>query len=160
MACIPYSWRLTFGCNIGAEQQEQELSRVIDANNEQRSGMHDPVGTERAMVVACCRSVLEPTQVKQVCERTTAIAWQTVVELGVNHRVAFFVRQHLDGLLPPWSVLDGVRRSLSDQLRQQTNWALLLLGPQRQLADNLEQTDIPAVWLKGFALSEQLELNL
>jgi hypothetical protein len=86
----------------------------------------------------------------------SAIAWESVVERAVNHRVAFFLHRHLDTLFPADSIPESVRQSLNDHLRRQTIRALLLLGHQRQLATELDRAGIPAVWLKGLALSEQL----
>src|SRR5579871_6466035 len=104
-----------------------------------------------AMVLACCRGTASADR-----SELAAGAGKSLVELALSHRVVYFVQQHLDSLFPCDVPTDPVRQSLNDHLRQQTFRALLLLGQQRQLAAELEQAGIPAVWLKGLALSEQL----
>jgi hypothetical protein len=55
-----------------------------------------------------------------------------------------------------WSLPEAIRRELQVTCWRETAFAHVLLEIQLRLAAELDRADIPALWLKGLALSEQL----
>src|SRR5437016_4863204 len=97
---------------------------------------------EQAILRACARPSLRPDDAWQIEQASRAVNWDALLHLAQAHAVSYFVHRHLPAIAPPL-----VRERLETQVREQTLFAMTLLGQQFQVAAELERCAVAAVWL-------------
>ncbi|OAI49626.1 hypothetical protein AYO44_06375 [Planctomycetaceae bacterium SCGC AG-212-F19] len=116
----------------------------------------------QAVVLACSRSVLRPADTVSLQRALEGgIGRDQLLHAAGEHAIVYFVSKHFETaaalISPPLlTISSAVRTGLVEAVRQQSFRALALLAQQSRLAGALDHANIPAVWLKGLALAEQL----
>jgi len=118
---------------------------------------------EGVILLACARRELSPEDVGRIA-RAEGVNWDGLADAARTHGIGYFLALHLKGLSVnrtdgrggPVRLPEAFARRLREETRQAAVRALVLLECQLRLAAEFQSQQVPVVWLKGLALSEQL----
>lgn len=120
---------------------------------------HSRLTAAQTILLACARSELTSEYVRRISAAVAeGIAWDDLWKLACAHGVGYFVGQHLLRLSQSGEIAlpAEVESRMRKDLWHISVHAEVLLGSQLRLAEELDRANLPVLWLKGLALSEQL----